>query len=113
MNPTAKTTGEGQPAEARAVREVVRERTQGTGPHADWGWFTAQEAADLEARLDLGEGKYGHVLKVGWDGARQELYQEVLDGILYAIAANDLSAVHKLLPVLHWLRPFTLPSERA
>lgn len=111
LNPTAKTTGVGQPAEAKTVREIVRERTRGTGFHGDWGWFTAEEAADLYARLDLGEQTYSQPLKLGWAGARQELYQEVLDAVLYAISAQDYSAVHKLLPVLHWLQPFELNTE--
>jgi len=48
---------------------------------------------------------------MGWAEARQELYQEVLDAVLYAISAQDYSAVYKLLPVLRWLQPITIEDK--
>ena len=34
-------------------------------------------------RLDVGEGKYGAALRVGWSDGRTALYQEDLDGLTY------------------------------
>jgi len=34
-------------------------------------------------RLDVGEGKYGALLRVGWSDGRTALYQEDLDGLGY------------------------------
>ena len=95
MNAVAKTTGEGQPQEALDVRTYLNEHLP--------GFFNKDVMADLIARLDLGERKYGWSLKVGWAEARQELYQEVLDAILYAVAAQDMQAVYRLTPVVAWL----------
>lgn len=100
---TAKTTGDGQPLEARTVREIVREQRQLTGLYGLKGWFTEEVADDLEARLDVGEKEYGNKLRVGWAAARNELYQEILDALLYAISCQDYACVEKLLPVLRWL----------
>ena len=49
--------------------------------------------ADIIARLDKGEAKYGTVLKVGWDGAWQELYQELLDGVAYAVSCHGFESL--------------------
>lgn len=49
--------------------------------------------ADIAARLGKGESKYGTVLKVGWDGAWQELYQELLDGVAYAVSCHGYQSL--------------------
>jgi hypothetical protein len=98
VNPVTKTTGEGQPEDALDVRTFLHEHLP--------GFFSQDVMADLEARLDLGERKYGYALKVGWAEARQELYQEVLDAVLYAVAAQDMQAVYRLTPVVGWLQLF-------
>lgn len=97
MNPTAKTTGEGQPEEARTVREVVK------GLYAD-GFGTPGIYDDLMDRLDLGEQKYGFALKEGWAEAKQEVYQELLDAFLYAVSAKDVGAMKLIMQGLLWLR---------
>jgi len=97
MNPTAKTTGEGQPAEARTVREVVK------ALYAD-GFGTPVIHDDLMDRLDLGEQKYGFPLKEGWADARQEVYQELLDAFLYAVSGKDTVAQKLIMQGLLWLR---------
>ena len=37
-------------------------------------------------RLDVGEGKYGVALRVGWEDGPTAQYQEDLDGITYGVA---------------------------
>lgn len=104
MSPVQKTDGAGQPVGGRTVRDVVLDQHQGTGLYGVHGWFDPQLAADLLARLDLGEQRYGTPLMVGWEQAKQEIYQELLDALLYCIAARNWTVMHKTLLVLTWLR---------
>lgn len=52
--------------------------------------YASDDVVDaIKDRLIGGEKKYGHVLAVGWNRARIELYQELLDAVAYAIAAGE------------------------
>lgn len=105
LDVATKTTGAGQPANARDVREIVRDHHQLSGVYGpEVGWFPAEIADDLQKRLDLGEAKYGYSLKIGWDGATTELYQELLDAVLYAISAQNWAVVPHLTNLLLHMR---------
>lgn len=57
MDASKKTTGAGQPADTESVRAVLARDCRME--------LDAEVFDDLNARLDVGERKYGHVLKVG------------------------------------------------
>lgn len=92
---TLKTDGQGQPSDTRTVRECL----EGRLPIE----LTEELRADLHKRLDYGEGKYGTKLMEGWHEARMQLYQEMLDGVLYAISCGDADAICGAL----WLAKYT------
>lgn len=105
MDAVSKTTGAGQPADARSVRSVVQDHHPITGLYgSELGWFPQQIADDLLRRLDHGEAEYGHPLKVGWEQASQEIYQELLDAVLYAISAKNWTVVQGIMLVLPHVR---------
>ena len=89
MDVLKKTTGEGQPKETMEVKAVVL--SQGLPDFIE----TA-----LVMRLDAGEKKYGHKLKMNWKDAKQELYQELLDGYLYALSYGNKAVQNLLLSAL-------------
>jgi len=80
MNPTEKTTGctalTGEPVSVAIGRHCTH--------------LSPRVIADVRTRLAQGEAKYGAVLRTGWDGAPQELYQELLDAIAYCVASPGI-----------------------
>lgn len=96
MDVLKKTTGEGQPKETMDVKTFIL--SQGLPDFIE---------KDLVMRLDAGEKKYGHKLKMHWKEAKQELYQELLDGYLYAASCGNKSVQNLLLSAM-----ITLNSEK-
>ena len=96
MDAVKKTTGAGQPADTESVRAVLARDCR---MELDAAVFD-----DLNARLDVGESKYGHVLKVGWTEAEEQIYQELLDAYLYAISAGNDAMRVRVLACIYILR---------
>ncbi len=64
----------------------------------------AEIARDVAARLEYGYNIYGKSLRTNWDPALLELYQEVLDGISYAIAAEAYNLIPALVDLAQRVR---------
>lgn len=84
-----KTTGEGQPEETPAVADIIRLQN-----------IPEVIKNDLLGRLQFGEDKYKNRLKVGWNKAMQELYQELLDAYNYAVSAQNEEMMNWILAML-------------
>ena len=77
---------------------MSRSATSQHGPCTDGGApvrdalpasLSPEAAAWIRRRLDVGEAKYGAVLRVGWSRAREAIAEELADGVAYAVAAGD------------------------
>ena len=89
MNGLIKTTGACQPEHTKTVREIVESQSLST-----------KIKEDILARLDTGEHKYGHKLKMNWPKAKQELYQELLDAYVYALSAELFEVAEKIIDLI-------------
>lgn len=89
MDGLTKTTGAGQPEDTKTVREIVELQS-----------ITLKIKQDILSRLDTGEHKYGHKLKMNWPKAKQELYQELLDAYVYALSAGLFDVAEKIIDLI-------------